>query len=89
MALSIRFVQTWFSSLPYASICGRSGAYSRCTVTPLLELAAQDDQRVVQALVDVHGLDGRLVQIGVGLQRLDDLGDAPGALTDLLQQASR
>ena len=53
----------------------------------LLELAAQDDEGTVQTFVDIHRLDGRLIQVGIALERLDEFGDAPGALANLLQEA--
>ncbi len=46
----------------------------------------QNQQGVVQALVQIDLLHRRLIQVGVGLKRLDDLGDATGALADLGQQ---
>ena len=53
---------------------------------PGLELRAQDHQRVVQPGADVHALHRGLVHERVLLDRLDDLGDAPGTGRDLVHE---
>ena len=76
-ALSMRFVQTWFSSGAFASMCGSEWSYSRTISTPRsAHLVREDRQRALEAFVDVHLLALRLVEIGVLPDRLDELRDA-------------
>ena len=48
-----------------------------------LELAAEDHQGAVDPIVDVDLLHRRLVEVGILLERFDDVGDAAGAVPDL------
>ena len=86
MALSMRFVQTWFSSDPRASISGRSSASSRRTSIPSGQPMPQDDERLLEPGSDVDALDRPLVEIDVALHGAHDLADAPDRQAHLVQQ---
>ena len=86
IALSIRFVQTWFSSEPAASMAGSSGSKSRTIATRFSRSLAEDRQRALEPLVDVDLLAGRLVEVRVALDGADEVGDAPGRFLHLGKQ---
>ena len=54
---------------------GRPGSKSRDHLDAVLELVVEDHQRVLEALRDIDVLHRGLVEIGVGLDRADDVGD--------------
>jgi len=53
-------------------------------VDAVLQLGAENDERVVEALVQVDRLNRRLPEERIALEGGDDLGDPPGGFADLV-----
>src|SRR5690242_2791794 len=85
MALSIRFVHTWLSSLPKEFT--RNGLVIPPHSNAAFEFVLQDCQGCFQAFHHIDVLYRRLVHVGVFLDRTDQVGDSRGATFDLVQQA--
>ena len=85
MALSMRFVQTWFISPAGTVIPRQRPVVDALDLDALLQLVAKDAQRVFDAVMDVDLLLRSAVHVGVFLHRAHQLGDAAGADDDRLE----
>ena len=87
-ALTIRFVHTWLSCEPWARTRGSSAVVQALDPhVAVLQPVAEHPQRRLEALVDVDLADVVAVHVRVLLDRPDELGDAAGALVQLVDQA--
>ena len=90
IALSMRFVHTWFSSGAWASTSGSERSYSRTICDAALrDLVREDRERALQALVNVDLLLRHLVQVRVLAHGVDELRDACRRMLQLLRDSPR
>ena len=86
----MRFVHTWFSSGGMGVDTRQGAVVLADDLDPTLrDLVAEDRERALEPLVDIHLLLRSLVEMRVLLDRLDELRDAPGRVLELARDARR
>ena len=73
----MRLVQIWLRALPIGPNTRQILIELARHLYSVFELVLEHAQRYIDTLLDIDFGDGTLVHVGVGLHRLNEIGNAP------------